>query len=140
MIVSGGFNILPREVEDVLSTRRCRHGRRGRASPMTNGARPSPLSSWRAKAPAERGRMMISQGAQRLGACPQARQFVRIADDRRRQVDRKDAKGGLWTGREPDVVRLALARAQQLIEPVAQLICDRFASAADRAARLGSSA
>jgi fatty-acyl-CoA synthase len=50
MIVSGGFNIFPREVEDVL----CQHADVAMVAVVgvpDDKARPSPPLSWRAKAP-----------------------------------------------------------------------------------------
>ncbi len=98
MIVSGGFNIFPREVEDVLvAARRRGDGRRRRCARRQMGrGRHRRDRGARGRSP-ERGRTdQPCEGAQGFGACAEAHQIRhRAADDRRRQGRQEGLEGRL---------------------------------------------
>ena len=105
MIVSGGFNIFPREIEDVLSQHAdvamvavvgVPDDKWGEAVTAVvvarEGARPNAEELINA-----------GEGAQGLGACAEAHQVrQRVADDRRRQGRQEGAEGGLLGRPRPD--------------------------------------
>ena len=99
MIVSGGFNIFPREVEDVLTQHAdvamCRRGRRARRQMGRSGHRHRGRARRRADPNAEE-LINLVKSEEGLGACAEARPVRQgAADDRRRQGRQEGAEGEL---------------------------------------------